>query len=140
MAMPDARPVSDLMSREVVTIDANESLSIADDIMQLGRIRHMPVVDGEGDLIGILSQRDLFRGALAMTLGFGKHAQNRMLDSLRAKEVMKSEVETIEPNASIADAAEIMLRRKIGCLVVVEAQEIVGILTESDFVRYVAGK
>ncbi len=134
----NARPVSDLMTREVVTIDANECLSLADDIMQLGRIRHMPVVDEDQNLIGILSQRDLFRGALAVTLGFGRHAQNKMLDSLRAKEIMKSDVLTIHPDASIEEAADIMLTKKIGCLVVIEAQQIVGILTESDFVKLVA--
>ena len=132
-----ARPVSDLMTREVVTIDGNEPLSIADDIMQLGRIRHMPVVDEDGELIGIISQRDLFRGALALALGYGRHAQDKMLEMLRAKEVMTTKVETIYPDASIEDAAEIMLKKKIGCLVVIEAQEIVGILTESDFVKLV---
>ena len=134
----NARPVSDLMTREVVTIDANESLSLADDIMQLGRIRHMPVVDEDQNLIGIISQRDLFRGALAAALGFGRHAQDKMLGSLRAKEIMHSEVLTIHPDASIEEAADIMLTRKVGCLVVTEAQQIVGILTESDFVRLVA--
>lgn len=134
----NARPVSDLMTKEVVTIDANEPLSLADGVMQLGRIRHMPVVDEDRNLVGIISQRDLFRGALAQTLGLGRHAQDHLLDSLRAKEVMRSDVRTIEPNASIEDAAEIMLKHKIGCLVVVEAQEIVGILTESDFVKLVA--
>jgi acetoin utilization protein AcuB len=134
----NARPVSDLMTKEVVTIDANEPLSFADDVMQLGRIRHMPVVNEEGDLLGILSQRDLFRGALARSLGYGRHAQDKLLDMLRAKEVMKSDVQTTQPDATIEEAAELMLKKKIGCLVVIEAQQIVGILTESDFVKLVA--
>jgi CBS domain-containing membrane protein len=134
----NARPVLDLMTKEVVTIDANEPLALAEGVMQLGRIRHMPVVDEEKNLVGIISQRDLFRGALSLTLGLGRHAQDKMLDSIRAKEVMQPDVKTVEPNASIEDAAEIMLEQKIGCLVVVEAQEIVGILTESDFVKLVA--
>lgn len=133
------RPVSELMSREVVTVEANESLSLADDIMQLGRIRHMPVVDEEGELVGILSQRDLFRGALAATLGFGRRAQNRMLESIRAKEVMKGDVQTIAPDATLGEAADLMLRKKIGCLVVVEDGKIAGILTEADFVKAIAG-
>ena len=134
----NARPVSDLMTKEVVTIDANEPLSFADDVMQLGRIRHMPVVNEEGDLLGILSQRDLFRGALARALGYGRHAQDKLLDMLRAKEVMKSDVQTTQPDATIEEAAELMLKKKIGCLVVIEAQQIVGILTESDFVKLAA--
>jgi CBS domain-containing membrane protein len=130
-----AIPVSKLMTKEVVTLNANEPLSFADDVMRLGRIRHMPVVDDDGELVGILSQRDLFRDALARTLGYGSHAQAKVLGMLRAKEVMSTGVETIEPNTPLDEAAQIMLRKKIGCLVVVEAQEIVGILTESDFVR-----
>jgi CBS domain-containing membrane protein len=130
-----AIPVLKLMTKEVVTLNANEPLSFADDVMRLGRIRHMPVVDDDGELVGILSQRDLFRDALARTLGYGSHAQAKVLGMLRAKEVMSTGVETIEPNTPLDEAAQIMLRKKIGCLVVVEAQEIVGILTESDFVR-----
>jgi len=130
-----AIPVSKLMTKEVVTLNANEPLSFADDVMRLGRIRHMPVVDDDGELVGILSQRDLFRDALARTLGYGSHAQAKVLGMLHAKEVMSTGVETIEPNTPLDEAAQIMLRKKIGCLVVVEAQEIVGILTESDFVR-----
>jgi CBS domain-containing protein len=130
-----AIPVSNLMTKEVVTLNANEPLSFADDVMRLGRIRHMPVVDDDGELVGILSQRDLFRDALARTLGYGSHAQAKVLGMLRAKEVMSGNVETIEPNTPLDEAAGIMLSKKIGCLVVVEAQEIVGILTESDFVR-----
>ena len=54
--------VGDVMTREVVTLDMNDSLHIADDVMSLGRIRHTPVLDGDGAVAGILSQRDLFRG------------------------------------------------------------------------------
>ena len=56
--------VRDLMQREVVTLDATESLGLADDIMRLGRIRHMPVT-ARGRLVGLLSQRDLFRAAIS---------------------------------------------------------------------------
>lgn len=134
----NARPVSELMTREVVTVEANEPLSLADDIMQLGRIRHMPVVDEEGELVGVLSQRDLFRGALAATLGFGRRAQSRMLESIRAKEVMRGDVQTIAPDATLAEAAKLMLTKKIGCLVVMEGGQIAGILTEADFVKAIA--
>src|SRR5688572_20731371 len=63
--------VGDLMTRELVTLSQAETLSIADRIMALGRIRHMPVVDDDGRLVGLISQRDLFRGALARAIGLG---------------------------------------------------------------------
>ena len=133
--MPAGRKVRDLMTREVATLTANDSLTIADDVMRLGRIRHMPVVDDDGQLVGIVSQRDLFRDALARALGYGHHAQNKMLSMLRVKEVMKSQVQTVTPDTPLAEAAAHMLRDKVGCLVVLDGGAIAGILTESDFVK-----
>jgi CBS domain-containing protein len=118
----------------VTTLGRNDALSIADDVMRLGRIRHLPVVD-DGQLVGIVSQRDLFRGALARALGYGAHAQQKLLGQLLVKEVMTNDPVTIAPDAPLAEAARLMLERKIGCVVVVEGGRVVGILTESDFVK-----
>jgi CBS domain-containing membrane protein len=68
-------------------------------------------------------------------LGYGSHAKKQALEGLVLKEAMKTDVSTITPDAPLTEAAAIMLERKIGCLVVVEAKKIVGILTESDFVK-----
>jgi CBS domain-containing protein len=128
--------VRDLMSAEVATVFRNDQLLIADDLMRLGRIRHTPVLDEEtGAVVGILSQRDLFRGALARALGYGEHAQQKVLGMLLVKDVMTNDPATIGPDAPLAEAARIMLERKIGCLPVVEGGKLAGILTESDFVR-----
>ncbi|MDQ2642293.1 MAG: CBS domain-containing protein [Myxococcota bacterium] len=129
------RLVRDLMTSTVVTLGRNDALRSADDIMRLGRIRHLPVVDEEGNLVGIVSQRDLFHSGLIRALGYGTHAHTRALDSLDVKEAMHSEVVTVTPNAPLAEAAKLMLERKIGCVVVVQNLQVVGILTESDFVR-----
>lgn len=131
--------VRDVMTPDVAFLHENDTLSIADDVMRLGRIRHMPVVsDDESELVGIVSQRDLFRGALARALGYGEHAQQKMLAMLYVKEVMSRQVVTLPPDAEIREAARLMLDRKIGCVVVVEGTRPVGILTESDFVRLIA--
>jgi CBS domain-containing protein len=135
----DTLTVRDVMSKDVITLGRNEKLTIADDVMKLGRIRHLPIVDDDGELAGIVSQRDLFHSGLMKALGYGSHAQRGALDLLVLKEAMKTEVTTIAPDAKLSDAAKIMLERKIGCLVVVEAGKIVGILTESDFVKLQAG-
>ena len=130
--------VRDLMSREVVTLQRNDSMSIADDVMRLGRIRHMPVLDEDGSLAGIVSQRDLFRGALARAFGYGTKAQARVLKTLVVKEVMSTDVETIGSDALLCDAARRMSERKLGCLPVVDDGKLVGILTEGDFVKHFA--
>ena len=130
--------VRDLMSSDVVTLHSSETLDIADRIMALGRIRHMPVLNENDELVGIVSQRDLFRGALASALGYGKAEQARVLGQLLVKEVMTAEPVTIGADASLADAAGLMLKRKIGCLPVVEGDRLVGLITEADFVAHVA--
>lgn len=127
--------VRDVMTKDVVTLERNEKLNVADDVMRLGRIRHLPVVDEDGNLAGIVSQRDLFHSGLLRALGFGSHAKERALEVLVLKEAMKTEVLTTSPSAPLTEAAKLMLERKVGCLMVVEGKRIVGILTESDFVK-----
>lgn len=131
----DELRVRDVMTKEVTTLKRNDVLTLASDIMHLGRIRHLPVLDDDGvKLVGILSQRDLFRGALARALGYGEHAQRKMLDSLRVKEVMSTDLITTNPDTPLIDAARVLMERKIGCLPVTEDEGLVGILTETDFV------
>ena len=131
--------VRDVMTSDPTTLKRNDRLTLADDIMRLGRIRHLPVVDDDGQLlVGIVSQRDLFRDALALALGYGRHAQRQLLDTLSVKEVMTSDVLTTHPDTSLVEAARVMTERKIGCLPVVENGRLVGILTEGDFVALMA--
>lgn len=137
-----ARPtlVKDLMTKDVLTLERNEKLLVADDVMRLGRIRHLPIVDSDGSLVGIVTQRDLFHSGLLKAMGYGTHAQQKTLDLVAIKEAMKTEVVTTTPDAPLAAAAKVMLEKKIGCIVVVEAGKIAGILTEADFVKlYVSG-
>lgn len=101
----------------------------------------MPVLDDDSaQLVGIISQRDLFRGALAGVLGYGQHAQRKVLETLIVKEVMNTEVLTTTPDTPLMEAASVLTERKIGCLPVVEHGHLIGILTESDFVALVTHK
>lgn len=127
------------MTKDLVTLSRNETLRSADDIMRLGRIRHLPVVDEDGSLAGIVSQRDLFHSGLMRALGYGSHAQAKVLDTMVVKEAMHTEVLTTTPETPLAEAAKLMLERKVGCLVVLEGGKLAGILTESDFVKLALG-
>ena len=131
--------VSDLMSTETVTIQRNDRLTLADHAMKERAIRHMPVLDDAGQVCGILSQRDLFRGALLKNLGYGGNLEKKMMDSMVVKEAMVSPVITTTPATDIQKAASTMIEHKIGCLPVISNGELQGILTEEDFVRWVAG-
>jgi CBS domain-containing membrane protein len=130
--------VREVMTADVTTLLRNDKLTLADDIMRLGRIRHLPVLDENGELVGILTQRDLFRGALAKALGYGERAQRQLMDTLVVKEVMTSDILTTTPDTPLAEAAKVMFERKIGCLPVVEGGRLVGIITEGDFVALAA--
>ena len=127
--------VRDLMSADVVTLGRNDKLAAAEDLMRLGRIRHLPVLDEDGGLAGIVSQRDLFHSGLIRALGYGAHAQHQALATVAIKEAMNTDVVTTTPDTPLRDAARSMFERKIGCLVVVDGGRIAGILAESDFVK-----
>lgn len=129
-----ATHVADIMTSDVTTLKQNEKLTLADDLMNLGRIRHLPVLDEDGVVVGIVSQRDLFRGALAKALGYGQHASRKILDTFVVKDVMTTDLVTTTPETAVVDAARVMIKRKIGCLPVVKDGRLVGIITEGDFV------
>jgi CBS domain-containing protein len=106
--------------------------------MKMKRFRHLPVVE-EGRLVGMLTQRDLFHAALSTALNFGEKAQKEFLKTVVVKDVMTDEVLTIDPGADVKEAARRMIEHKIGCLPVVENGKLVGIVSETDLLRVVAG-
>ena len=117
--------VRDLMAREVVTLDAADTLDLAEGIMRLGRIRHLPVVSGV-QVVGMLSQRDLFRAAVSSLLQLGGEAERRWLATVPVKAVMTPHVFTVGPDVPIRAAVGIMIERRIGCLPVVDDGRLVG--------------
>src|SRR5262249_19188648 len=127
--------VRDLMEREVTTLKASESLGLADDIMQLGRIRHLPVLSG-GVLVGIVSQRDLYRAGMSSMLQMRRSAERDWLAGIPVQAVMTTDVITVAPDDTVHAAVELMLRHRIGCVPVVEHGRLVGLLSESDCLRH----
>jgi CBS domain-containing protein len=123
--------VKDIMVKEVATLDVDDELSLANDIMRLGRIRHLPVVSGES-LVGIISERDLFRSSLAQALGYGNKDTREVMKTLHIKDVMVKQVVTISPDTELKDAVALMVERKIGCLPVVQDNKLQGLITETD--------
>lgn len=106
------------MSTALVTVRAHETITSANAEMQVGVIRHLPVVDDRGRLVGVVSDRDLLhvRGAK------------------RVSEVMTRDIQTVRPETSAADAATIMLDNKISSVLVVdEADTLVGMVTQTDY-------
>ena len=129
------RTVSDIMRREFVSLEAGDPLDFADQIMRLGRIRHLPVVS-QGRLVGIVSNRDLLSASLSKILEFTGERQKAFLGTVDVQEVMARDVQTVPPETTLDEAARLMLRHKIGCLVVAGPEGTpLGLLTESDLIR-----
>lgn len=126
------RPVSEIMRREVVTVAPKEKLDLTQDIMNLGRVRHMPVLDA-GRVVGILSHRDLLAASLTKALDFDQASRRSFLRSVEVREVMAKDVVTVHPDTPLAEAARILVERKIGCLPVVGPEgALLGLVTETD--------
>lgn len=129
--------VREIMMGSPVTLNSNDILVLADDLMTLGRIRHIPIVEGE-TVVGVLSQRDLFRSAFVTAMGLKPGEQKDLLKAIPIEEVMSKPAITISPDAPVKEAARVMMGRKIGCLPVVEGDKLIGLVTETDILRYVA--
>lgn len=127
--------VRDLMTPNPYTLAPRDTLASLYDLMDTHRVRHVPIVDSDGELVGLLTHTDLAMTALGSLSDLPLSQERDLLQRRRIREVMVTEVETIDPDAPLAEAAQTLFENKIGCLPVVEGNRLVGILTESDFVR-----
>ena len=105
--------VKDIMTEVVEALRVGDSLDLADRIMRVGRIRHLPVVDGEEHLVGLVTHRTL----LAAWVSHGNPGSERLTDIAR-------------------EIARILEKHKYGCLPVIDGGKLVGIITEADFLRF----
>jgi CBS domain-containing protein len=133
--MAERMTVRDLMSLKVATVARKDTVEIADGMMTMGRIRHLPVLDGS-EVVGVLSQRDLFRSVMGAALAYGMGRPQEILRTLEVGDVMTVPAVTIGPEAPVQEAARAMEEKRIGCLPVIERGRLVGILTDTDILRY----
>jgi CBS domain-containing protein len=121
--------VGELMTRDVVSLKETQNLAQAEEMLQLHRIRHLPVLR-EGKLVGLITHRDLLRAV-------ARHTSAPASQPLWAADIMTRDVETVRADTPLKDAVGLMLEHKYGCLPVVDARGcLLGILTEADLVRY----
>ena len=127
------------MTTRVFAVRPDETVASLVDLMHEHQVRHVPVVDEDGDLIGLVSHRDLLRNALIEQDDEVQVDKEELLERLEVGDLVLGEVDRVTPDTDIRDAAQLMLDHKYGCLPVVDGNRLVGILTESDFVRLMAG-
>ena len=133
--------VKDFMRTPVVTISSEAGLDRALMIMRTQRIRHLPVVDDNGQMVGLISDRDLRLSMLETEQGPGGAPKGYYLPALtKVSSVMVTNVLTASPEMLLANAAVVMSERKYGCLPVVDlaTKKAVGIVTETDMLRLLA--
>ena len=131
----ERRKVAEIMQTEVATLAPGEGLDLADDVMRLGRVRHMPVLDG-GRLVGLVSSRDLLAASLTKSLEFDPSARRAFMRSIEVSEVMSRTLVTVGPEATLREAAVLLLENRIGCLPVVdEGATLLGLITETDLLK-----
>lgn len=118
--------VRDVMQRQTTTVAADDTLALALQLMLWGDIRHLPVLEGD-KVVGVLSRRDIQRARAEFPqLGIG------------VKDAMSAPAAYIHPDAELADAAADMSTRAIGCLPVIDAGVLVGILSSRDLLGDIA--
>jgi CBS domain-containing protein len=132
-----ANIVEDIMTRRVIFVRLEESMEVIRDGMEAYGVRHIPVVE-DGKVVGLLTRSDV--------LGFGASQYrtsrvSRAIDDTRMEEtfvaaVMTRDVQTVRPETPLAEAAELLVKHKFGCLPVADADgTLVGIVTRHDFVK-----
>lgn len=128
--------VRDLMNIDVMTVNSKDSLLLVDDIIRLGKLKHLPVIDKNEKIIGLLSHRDFVRACPSNMAELSAQEKEEFLRSVKVSRVMTEDVYTVGPEMLLKTAADIMVKHRYGCLPVVERGKLIGIITESDFVRY----
>jgi CBS domain-containing membrane protein len=127
--------VKDLMTPVVAVLSIGDTLAAAGEQLERGHIRHLPVVDGENRLVGLLTHRNI----LGAWLSHGRpdlEEPGRVAREAPVEMVMERDVLTVDQETTAAQAAALLEEYKFGCLPVVDAHHrVVGIITEADFVE-----
>lgn len=126
--------VKDLMSVDPLVLSVDETIVVAELLMNMAHIRHLPVVKG-GRVVGLVTHRDLLGACSALLSRPSSDLEDRKYE-MAVAEVMQVDVRTIDADVDMRDAIEVMIDHKYGCLPVTDQGRLVGILTEADFLKF----
>jgi CBS domain-containing membrane protein len=128
--------VKDIMSTDLVTLEQEETLQLAEMVMKHGRIRHLPVVK-QGMLVGLVTHRDLLKARISSLADISPEERADLKLTIPVCEVMEENTRTVAPDTPVLEAARLLKTNKFGCLPVADAGKLVGIITEADFIDLV---
>ena len=126
--------VAEIMTAEPYTLSPDDSLAQARKLMADHHIRHIPIVSGDGSLVGLVSQRDVLAAADSSVLP-EQSSREQEENYVALSSVMTSPVQTVDEQASLRGTAMHLLQNRMGCLPVTRDDVLVGIITDSDFVE-----
>ncbi len=126
--------VGNRMTRNVITGTPHMSHREALDLMRQHKIRRLPVLDGKR-LVGIVSEEDLLSTAPSPATTLSIYEIYTLLDKLTLDKIMVSPVVTVAPDCPLVDAAQIMIKYRVGCLPILDGDTLVGIITETDVLK-----
>jgi len=124
--------VADVMTTNVVSIPSNTSLAEARRIIDVHRIRRLPVID-RGKLMGVVTRDALDKAGPSRLTTFSMHELGYLLSKITVKEVMRHEVVTVSPSMTVEEAVSLAQSKQVGALIVMEGERVVGICTTNDF-------
>jgi len=127
--------VKDLMTSPVFSLRETDSLHNARSLMDLQRIRHLPIVTVDNVFTGLVTHRDVLSATISQLAGLDPETQKEIDAGIPIREIMRTDITSVDEDASLKDAAQLLLNHKYGCLPVVQDGELSGILTEADFLR-----
>jgi len=134
MPRSELKTVADVMTRKLVTVTEQDLVANIDQGMHRLRVRHVPVVDADGKLVGLISHPDLMHAASSF-LSDREADRNALIAQVSVGMIMQREVLTVQPDDSLVEAGKLMWDSKIGSLPVVDPEgHLVGIITEADFI------
>ena len=127
-----------ISTKPVITLKSTQTVLDASKLMRENGIRHLPVMDGQGTLVGVITDRDIKRVSASEATSLDIHELLYLLDKLPVTKVMSQNPVTVTPSTPVSEAAKLMVERKIGCLPVLGNGKLAGIVTQIDLLRLLA--
>ncbi|MDM9632773.1 CBS domain-containing protein [Robiginitalea aurantiaca] len=135
--MPENIPVSTIMSTQLVILNTTDSLEKAERLFKKHNIRHIPVVEGQQKIVGMLSLTDLLR----ISFADGAYEDEEDIESVvyemfTLSQVMAKKIRSVAPQTSVREVAELLAAKEFHAVPVVEDGNLVGIVTTTDLIKY----
>ena len=137
--MKNSVPISEIMTKKVITLSTKDNLETAELLFKKNKIRHIPVVKND-TIIGMLSYTDLLRISFADAVYDDEEIDTVVYNMFTIEQVMVKNITSVTPNSTVKEVAEILTNREFHALPVVDRNKLVGIVTTTDLIKYLLGQ